>query len=246
VLTIERVVGEPAIVGTGVGEDRAQFELEDGGLLALEVWRHPLRARFTGAHPPDDQALVHPFLVLAAATAAHWLDWEAIHAGGFRLGNAAWGVLGDRNAGKSSLLCGLSLRGVDVLSDDLLVLADGMVHAGPNSVDLRAETARRLDVGEYIGVAGARERWRFVTPHSRLRTPLAGFVSLSWGERIEMLPLPASRRLQLLMEGSTLGLPSATPGRLLELAALPSFELRRPKDWAALDQGVRLLVDRLS
>lgn len=244
-LTIERIVCEPAIVGTGVGLDRAQFELEDDGLLALEIWRDPLRARFSGSHPPDDQALVHPFLVLAAATAAHWLDWEAVHAGGFRLGDAAWGVLGDRNAGKSSLLCGLSLLGVDVLADDLLVVADGRVQAGPNSVDLRTESARRLNVGEYLGVVGARERWRHVTPPSRLSTPLAGFVSLCWGERVELLPVPVGRRLQLLSQSSTLGLPPATPGRLLELAALPAWELRRPRDWAAHDRALTLLVDSL-
>jgi hypothetical protein len=225
--------------------DRAQFELEQEGLLALEVWREPLRARFTGTKPPDDQALIHPFLVLAAATAAHWLDWDAIHAGGFRLGNAAWGLLGDRNAGKSSLLCGLSLHGVDVLTDDLLVFADGNVHAGPNSVDLRAETARHLGVGEYIGIVGARERWRYVTPPSEPRTPLAGFVSLGWGETVELLPIPAGRRVRLLMESSTLGLPPADPRRLLELAALPAWELRRPRDWAALDEAVGRLVDGL-
>ena len=244
-LTIERVVGDPAIVGTGVGEDRAQFELEDHGPLALEVWRRPLLARFTGLRPPNDEALVHPFLVLAAATAAHWLGWDALHAGAFRLGQSAWGILGERNAGKSSLLCGLALRGIDVLTDDLLVIADGEALAGPKSVDLRGEASRRLCVGEPLGVVGARERWRYRTPPSLPSTRLAGFLSLSWGERLELAPVPARRRIPALLASSTLALPSLRPQRLIELAALPAWELCRPRDWNVLDDACDLLADRL-
>jgi hypothetical protein len=244
-LEIERCVGPPDITGSGIGDDRAQFELLDSGILALEIWRDPLRARFTGAYPPDDQALIHPFLSLAAATSAHWMGWDALHAGGFRVGDLAWAVLGDRGAGKSSTMCDLALRGVDVLTDDLLVIADGDVLAGPNSIDLRPETARELRVGEDLGVVGARERWRVVTPASSPRTPLAGFVSLSWGDDVELVPLSARQRVELLLAGSILGLPSASPHRLLELAALPAWELRRPRRWTALSEAGRLLVNRL-
>jgi hypothetical protein len=244
-LRIERRVAVPRIAGSGIGEDRAQFELLDEDALALELWRDPLRARFSAASPPDDQALIHPFLSLAAATAAYWLGWDALHSGAFRLGDSAWAVLGDRGAGKSSTLCGLAKQGVDVLTDDLLVVADGYVLAGPNSIDLRAETAHHLSVGDYLGIVGARERWRVVTPTSPCRTRLAGFVTLSWGEQVDLRPVPASRRVEMLLAGSTLGLPSPTPRRLLELAALPAWELRRPKRWAAQRAAGDLLVERL-
>ena len=45
---------------------------------------------------------------------------------------------------KSTLLAWLALAGHDVLSDDLLVLADGAVAAGPRCLDLSADVGQRV------------------------------------------------------------------------------------------------------
>ena len=67
-----------------------------------------------------------------AAVFARWRGLETLHGGAFvddRGG--AWAVLGDRGAGKSSLLAALALAGHEVVADDLLVLDGGDCFAGP-------------------------------------------------------------------------------------------------------------------
>ena len=132
----------------------------------------------------SDQALVHPYLAPAAAVIARWLGREPFHAGAFALDGGAWGVLGEREAGKSSLLAWLSLQGRSVVCDDMLVVAGDTVFAGPRSVDLRRETAVRLGAGEELGMIGARERWRVGLPPIEPEVPLAGWVFLEWGDEV--------------------------------------------------------------
>jgi len=213
--------------------------------MALEMWRDPLRARFTGRHRLDSHALVHPFLALAAATAAHWLDREAFHAGAFRLGDEAFAVLGEKDAGKSTAMCHLATRGIDVLADDLVVLENGDVLAGPNSIDLRPGAAHRLGVGKNLGMIGARERWRVITGVSEPRTRLAGWITLRWGATVELRKIPATNLLATLLASTTLRLPTRDPERMLALAALPAYELRRPQRWEALDSASTLLIEHL-
>lgn len=245
-LHIERRSAESTVRGSGVGEERAQFELTDGAPLGLQLWRSPLRARFTGWRIHDDQTLVHPYLAVVAATAGYWLDWDAFHAGAFRLVDTAWAVLGARGDGKSTLLARLAQRGVDVLSDDLCMIDRGEVLAGPNAIDLRADAAGQLRTGHDVGVIGGRERWRVTTAPSSARTRLGGWISLRWADEFALRRIPPSRLVPALLANPTLKLPVRRPERLLSLAALPGWELSRPEGWAELDSACDVLMDGLA
>jgi hypothetical protein len=240
-LRVEQVVGVGTILDCVLWNDRAQFRLLEAEATALEISRTPLVARFTVKQSFNDQALVHPYLALAAATISHWAGTDAFHAGAFVKDGGAWALLGDKGLGKSSTLAHLASRGVDVLTDDLLIVDDGKVLAGPNSIDLRAGAAAHLGIGEYLGVVGARERWRVVTAPSAPRTPLSGWIFLSWGDEVGLRPVSASRRLALLLANPALGLPRTQPKRLLELAALPGWELHRPQRWEVMNEVLAAL-----
>ena len=112
------------------------------------------RATFSLPERPTDAALIHPHLASVAAIFAHWDQRETFHAGGFVVGGKVWGLLGAREAGKSSFLASLALGGVPVLCDDILVLDHLIALAGPRSIDLRADAARQLGAGEPLGLSG--------------------------------------------------------------------------------------------
>ena len=244
-LEIVRRTGAVPLARSVVDGERAEIALVAGDHLALE--RSPLRATFTTARPLSGEALVHPYLAPAAAVAGYWLGREAFHGGGFVLGDGVWAVMGEKDSGKSSLLAGLALQGHGIHADDALILDGDVVYAGPRSIDLRQEPAERLGVGESLGVVGDRERWRLrlgpVSGTSRLR----GWVFVSWSDSLELAPLTAGARLQwLLGHRMAQGLPPPDPGLILELAALPAFELRRPRSWAQLETAGSRLVELLS
>jgi hypothetical protein len=217
-----------------VGEHRAEIRLNTGGWFTLD--RLQGSVTFHLDHRPDDGALVHPYLAPAAALAARWHGRDAFHAGAVvaRGGDGrAWAVLGEKGAGKSSTLAALAAEGHEVLSDDVLVLDGGEVLAGPRCIDLRAEPARRLAVGESLGVVGARERWRLTLPAALARTPLAGWIVLEWGGAFEARALRGAERLAAVTPHRALRLPPREPSELLRLASLPVWRVRRP---AVLDR----------
>ena len=155
-------VGELDAEAEYLDEGRALLRLRTGGWIELQ--RNPGSARFVVPAPLSTDELVHPFLAPAAAVFAHWHGREGLHGGGLAVGGTAWGVIGDRLGGKSSLLAALAAGGTDVVCDDVLVLAGREAFSGPRTIDLREDAAAALGVGEEIGVAGARERWRLQLP----------------------------------------------------------------------------------
>ena len=87
---------------------------------------------------------------------------------------------------------------------------------------------------EPLGVVGLRERWRMHVKAVPAQVPLRGFVELAWGEGPSVGPVPPARRVARLVEHRVIHrLPPRDPALLLELAALPMLELRRPRDWDA-------------
>jgi hypothetical protein len=190
--------------------------------------------------------LVHPYLSAPAAIVNRWLGREPLHAGAIVLDDQAWGVLGGREAGKSTTMAQFSLFGVDIVTDDLLVVDGGLVHAGPRCIDLRAGAAERLEVGEPLGVVGTRERWRLQLTPVAPTVPLAGFIHLEWGEEfaIERLPV-AERPGRLVHQAAALLVGDPSASVLLDLAALPTFVYRRPADWARGGEVVERLLDHL-
>ena len=244
-LEIERIVGVTTPRRSVMGADDAEIELVAGDRLAVR--RSPLQATFTTARPLSDDALIHPYLAPAAAIAGYWLGREAFHAGGFVLDDGVWGVMGEKGSGKSSLLAGLAQQGYGVFADDVLILERDIVFAGPRSIDLRRESADELDAGASIGVVGDRERWRITLGNVPSASRLRGWVFLAWAETLEVSPVAPGERLQRLLGHRMIkGLPPPEPRLMLELSALPAFQLSRPRSWGQLETAGSRLVDTLS
>jgi hypothetical protein len=244
-LVLDRVIDDAAAPSHDrVGEDRAELILRSGGWVELD--RAASKATYHLHHRPRDGDLLHPYLAPVAALAARWLGRESFHAGAFVVDGGAWAVLGDKEAGKSSTLAHLALRGHAVVSDDVLVLEGGDVFAGPRCIDLRAEPSKRLGAGEPLGVVGVRERFRLELGPMPSRVPLHGFVMLGWGDEVALEPVHGAERLLALVPHRALLLESNAPADLLDLSSLPFLRLRRPHDWASLEETADVLLHALA
>jgi hypothetical protein len=232
-------LGEGELEQEEVTETHAALRLRTGGRIELD--RDAGRAVYVVRRPLSAEELVHPYLVPVAAVMAHWHGRESVHAGAFVAGGGVWGVVGERESGKSSTLARLALDGVPVVSDDLLALQGSKVLPGPRAIDLREEAAERLGVGSSIGLAGARERWRLRLGPVQAGLELRGWIHLAWGERVEAVPLEGGERVARLLAQRAARLPSATPEELLDLASLPSWEVRRPPHWESLGEAADCL-----
>lgn len=244
-LSLQTTIAPTADGAEYVDDDHAVIHLRTGGSIALD--RLAGTAVYSVPRPLDDEELIHPFLAPAAAVMSYWLNRGCFHAGVVSLNGRAWGVLGDREAGKSTLLAWLALGGESVLADDLLVVApdSGDVFAGPRSIDLRRATAERLGIGDDKGVLGARERWRVNLGPVPPRVQLAGWIFLAWDDHISLVDIGGSVRVVRLAAQGALTLSPRDPLLFLELASLPCFELRRPRDWSALEASTELLLRSL-
>jgi hypothetical protein len=129
---------------------------------------------------------------------------------------------------------------VPVVTDDVLIVADGLAFAGPRCLDLRDP------VDDAIALRG--DRYRVTLDPMTAEVPLRGFVHLGWDAGAHsplMRRLPPSERLERLLH----------PGRgdtrwhdgvaRLELAALPAWELTRPRE-GDVDASTELLIDILN
>ena len=155
-------------------------------------------------------------------------------------------MIGDRCGGKSSLLAALAVNGIDVVSDDVLVVNERReAYPGPRTVDLREDAAIALGVGEEIGVTGARERWRLKLPPLDGALPLGGWIFTDWSDELRMRHLPASETLRRLFTNRSITVPPRNPAAFLQLSALPAWELLRPRSWAAVPETLEVLLGTL-
>ena len=192
---------------------------------------------FHGPAPSPD-LVAHPYLAAAATVVNRWAGRETFHSGAFVRHGRAWAVLGPRTAGKSSLLAALAAEGVPVMADDVLVTDGRYGFAGPRCVDLR-EMVPGLTT-DAIRVR-RRSRLRVALPPVADRVQLGGWFFLRWGTEPSVVPVaPGDLLARLAASRSWPELPS-DPSTLLALAALPAWELNRPRDWSALDATRRLL-----
>jgi hypothetical protein len=153
--------------------------------------------------------------------------------------------VGEKGSGKSSTLAHLMLNDHDVVTDDILVLRQGLALAGPRCLDLRAGPAARLGGATPLGVVGLRERWRVPLGAVEPELPLRGWVTLAWDDRPEVRMVRGAERLLSLTPHRAVRLPPRNPGVLVHLSSLPLLELRRPRRWQALPDATARLLDAL-
>lgn len=243
VLRVTQSRGVPTLTADVLDDDRAAFAMVNGaGEVHLD--RAARTAHFTTEHPLPHGHLVHPHLSLVAAVHDHWLGRDVLHAGAIDVAGRAWGVLGARDAGKSSLVVQAHLLGCPVVTDDVAVLEDRYVLPGPGLVDLRRSAADHLGLGTPMGVVGRRERWRVPVPPTG-PTPLAGWVVPVWGPD-SLQPVPPVARVPLLAQSSALRRPPTDPARFFDLAGFPVLLWHRPRDWTRMAASTELLLARLS
>jgi hypothetical protein len=218
--------------GREVGPDRVRLSYRRGG--SLVVRREPAEVEFHLPQAPTPAAMVHPLGTMPLSVLAHWRGDITLHGGAFLHPRGAWGVCGDREAGKSTMLALLGQQAVPIVADDLLAIDDREVLAGPSCVDLRADVASRFPTAESLGMVGNRVRYRLATEPAPARVPLCGIFLLEWSDsgRTEVVPLATPERIALLhaQQYSTL---FEDPGaeRIMGLVDLPMLRFRRSRDW---------------
>ncbi|MFF5171784.1 hypothetical protein ACFY3U_04010 [Micromonospora sp. NPDC000089] len=218
---------------------------ERGGVHLLPDGRHLAMDRSRGTavfHGPplSTDLLAHPYLAPVATTFNRWAGRETFHAGGFVRDGRAYAVSGPRTAGKSSLLAALAARAVPVVADDVLAVDGPDVFAGPRCIDLREPVP-----GAPMSTRPARQhtRARMPLPPLAHRIPLGGWFFLHWGDALGLTRVPVVDLLARLAAARSWRQLPSDPAVLLTLAALPAWDLTRPRDWAALDETCRLLED---
>lgn len=225
--------------GIDLTEDRVVWATRGGASLTVD--RRPPTILLDLPEETSASALVHPILSLPLSLLARWRGHLTLHGGAFLCAGGAWGVVGDRNAGKSSLLAELGQRGTPIVTDDLIVVDRGLVLAGPSCVDLRAGAAEHYPSARSLGVVGNRPRFRVSTPPAPARSPMLGIFALEWSEaaEVELIAADTADRLKLLYEQEYVGPAGpANPRLVMDLLGLPVWRLRRPRSWSAMDDTV--------
>jgi len=222
-----------------IGPERAELWLGDGGVI--EVFGQPPTVRISIRNPISVDELIHPFLAVPACIASRWHGRLALHGAAFAHGGRAWALLGGKEAGKSATLACLLGRGHPILSDDVLIVEDRTLFAGPRAVDLRSRGATP-SIGRAVDTQGGRPRWRLRPPDSPPAMPLGGFISLDWGEKTRLEPLSPGERLRSLIASSAFPPENQEAAALLALTALPAWHFVRPRGLEDLDRLMDQLV----
>jgi hypothetical protein len=220
-----------------IGADRVTLARRRAALL--DVSREPARITLEFPEAVSADAIVHPLITAPIAILARWRGSLTLHAGAFFANGLAWGVIGAREAGKSTTLARLAARGCPILADDLLVLDGATACAGPACIDLRPDVAERMPETRFLGEIAGRPRHRMAVPEGPAKAPLGGFFLLDWDERVEVEALDAAAGLKLLYEQEYIGLlGAAEPTKILELLGTPMWRVRRPADWDASEEAL--------
>ena len=242
-IVITRLTGSIEVPNT-VDEDGATVPLLDGG--GLELDRHSRSARLTTRRAISDDELAHPYLAPIAAVHSHWLGRAAFHAGAIVVAGRTWGVIGERQAGKSTLLAAIASEGGVVLADDLLVMEGPDVFCGPRTLDLREEAARWFGGTRSLGLAGARERWRLDLGPAPPSAPLAGWIVPGWSEDVAIRRQPGAAAAHHIAPARSVTGLSIEPAAFLAAASHPVVEFDRPRDLTRIADGVRRLLAELA
>jgi hypothetical protein len=196
--------------------------------MAVDIDKLELRLRADISH----SELVHPLLQRVSSHLALARGHHAMHAGAVIGSAGAWVVVGPKYAGKSTLLASLAKAGTPVLTDDVLVFGAGMALAGPRCIDLRPDM-RRFGLGASVRPRDPRNRIELAPIAAE--HPLAGVIHLEWSSADTAIePLHHRDALNRLLEVRGENGWPRDPRALLDLAALPTFSLRRPRSTIGL------------
>ncbi len=230
-----------------IGPDEVLLDLRPEGQVLIE--RALSRSTLLLREEPRPEAWAHPHLSSTAVVAGWWLGRRPFHAGAFVVDGAAWGVLGERGDGKTSIMAWLSARGYDVVCDDILVVEGEEALAGPRCLDMRVGAADHFHLGTYIGRVGTRERWRVALPPVAASTPLGGWIVPAWGDEVSVEPVKAAQRLPLLLSKRGMRIPAAAGPAdrdWLALLGRPMIRFQRPQDWSTIDDAMTHLLEQLA
>jgi hypothetical protein len=172
---------------------------------------------------------------------------RSFHAGAFVAGGGAWGILGKRGDGKSTMLAWLAAHGHEIVCDDVLIVDEDGALAGPRCIDLRQSASSHFAMGTYIGRVGTRQRWRAPLAPIAATVPLRGWVRPEWGAKTNVVRMSAGARLPALLAGQSLIAPETGGGKdWLHLLARPMLSFTRPRTWSAIDSAMARLIDELA
>jgi hypothetical protein len=225
-----------------IGPDSVRLSYRHGG--SLLVRREPAEVEFAVPQAMTPEMLVHPLATMPLSVLAHWRGDTTLHGGAFLHGDGAWGICGDRAAGKSTMLALLGARGVPIVADDLLAINARDVVSGPRCVDLRSDVASRFPQARSLGKVGNRIRYRLDTAPTPERVPLRGIFLLEWADSSEpeVAALPIRHRIALLHAQRYSTLFSDADGGLMRLLDLPMLRFRRSRRWDRADEAVDRLL----
>lgn len=207
----------------------------------IDIDRETQTVTYTMRERMTDEAMLHPALVPAVAVIALWQGRASLHCSALLIDGGVWGMVADREGGKSTTAALLVERGAELFADDMLILDGHTAFAGPGSIDLREEAAAELG-GQPLGRVGERERWRKRVSVPVATAPLAGFVTLAWGPVVKVEELGAGDRIEQLsrhLSGAVVG------EHLLALADRPMLRFTRPQDLRGADSAADILLDEL-
>lgn len=236
----------PAVMSDG---DRTIYHLVGGGWADID--RRARTATFHTNVELTTEDLLHPYAALPGVEFAAWRGEVPIHAAAVIVAGRAWGLLGDQQHGKSTMALACWLAGHPVLTDDVLVLSpqgehDEVARPGPPFIDLREPTARRFADALDMTLVRGRKRWRVATGGPRAAVPFGGWVILAEGSTVGVERVRAADALRLLLTHRSTQEDEPDPRTWLRLATRPVRILRRPKDWAHVDEAIERLVTELS
>ena len=234
----------------GLPSPTATSWIDDGGAAtvlpgtrSIRMWRAEGRALVTAPRRPPDDQLVHPGLSPIAACFGAWAGYEALHGAAFVVDGRAWGLIAEKEGGKSPTVGWLHGQGYTVVADDMVMVSGPRVFSGPRCIDLREEAAAALG-GRPLG--GERQgKWRVDLPQAEPDYRLGGWVVLRWADDVLLRRLPLAERLAALGGHRVWGRLRPDRSRWLDMAARPAWELSRPRTWSSLKPSMALLVDAL-
>jgi hypothetical protein len=212
-------------------EDRAEISLVEGGWMSLT---RSGEAHLVLPRPTAAEEILHPWLVPAAATFNGWQGRQVLHGGAFCRDGRAVAILGAKEDGKSSMLAWLSgMPEVEILADDLVIVDEGTVFAGPRCIDLRPGSLQAVRESCAHRLVRDATRMRLGLGPCSPTAALEGIVILAWNEgpevTIEALS-PSEGVIALFPHALNAG----RRGFLLDLLEMPIWVLRRPKSWSAM------------